>query len=268
MSELVIRPAGSDDYPSFAVLFPELRVNDPVPSVPRFCAEIAPSAIIAERDGCVLGYAFFQLIGETGYIRNVVVAPQARGCGIGAALMEALRRRFRDRGARTWDLNVKPDNQPAIRLYERFGLRAQHRSTALGLQWALVPTLPSPEFAVSAQRIEPEEDGRFERALGLLEGQLHSGRSLPGRIVMGLVAVSDRTPAGVAVFDPGFPGASPFRVRHPSLVGALLTGIRTHAQPQQDYLGLFVENDEAAVAVLRAAGATVRLEALHYRGAL
>ena len=70
MSELVIRPAGSDDYPSFAVLFPELRVNDPVPSVPRFCAEIAPSAIIAERDGCVLGYAFFQLIGETGYIRN------------------------------------------------------------------------------------------------------------------------------------------------------------------------------------------------------
>lgn len=268
MSELAIRPARPDDYPAFAVLFPELGVPDTVPSAQRFCDEIAPSALIAERAGRVLGYAYFQLIGETGYIRNVVVAPGARGCGVGAALMDALRRGFRESGARTWDLNVKPDNLPAVRLYERCGMRAQHRSTALGVKWALVPTLPPPALAVTGLRLEPADDPRFERALRLLDGQLGAGRALPGRYIVGLAAASDHAPAGVAVFDPGFPGASPFRVRHPSLVGALLAAIHAQARPPHDELGLFIEDDEAAVAVLHAAGATVRLEALHYRGTL
>ena len=268
MKELTIRPAGSKDYESFALLFPELGTGDRVPSEQRFCDELAKSTIIAESGGRPFGYAYFQLLGTTGYIRNVVVAKKERGRGVGAALMEALRGIFRERGARTWELNVKPDNQAALRLYERCGMRLQHRATALSVPWKLAETLPRPELAVRAQLVAPEEDGRFERALRLIDGQLREGRALPGRMLVGLYKVQDETPAGVALFDPGFPGASPFRVIHPSLVGALLMGLRTQAQPKEEELGLFIENDAEAVAVFVTAGAIVRLEALHYHGVL
>ena len=268
MSELTIRPAGAQDYKSFALLFPELETGDRVPSAQRFCDELAKSSIIVERGGQTLGYAYFQLLRTTGYIRNVVVAKEARGRGVGAALMEALRGLFRERGARTWELNVKPDNRAALRLYERCGMQLQHRATALWVQWKMAETLPRTELAVRAQLVPPEDDSRFERVLRLVDGQLREGRALPGRMIVGLYKVQDETPAGVALFDPGFPGASPFRVSHPSLVGTLLGGLRAQAQPKEEALGLFIENDAEAVAVLVAAGAIVRLEALHYHGAL
>lgn len=268
MRELTIRPADSQDYESFALLFPELETGDRVPSAQRFCDELAKSSIIVERNGHTLGYAYFQLLGTTGYIRNVVVAKEARGRGVGAALMEALRGLFRERGARTWELNVKPDNQAALRLYERCGMRLQHRATALSVQWKLAETLPRPQLAVTARLVAPEDDSGFERALRLLDGQLQGGRALPGRMIVGLYKDLDDAPAGVALFDPGFPGASPFRVLHRSLVGTLLAGLKAQAQPQEEQLGLFIENDAEAVAVLVAAGAIVRLEALHYHGVL
>lgn len=268
MSALKIRPARSEDYPSFALLFPELETGDRVPSAQRFCEELSQSSLIAERDGRTLGYAYFQLIGTTGYIRNVVVAKPERGCGVGAALMEALRGLFGSHGARTWELNVKPDNHPARRLYERCGMQLQHRATALSVKWQTVATLPGPELAVRAQPVAAQDDSRFERALQLLDGQLQSGRMLPARMIVGLYTVADAAPAGVALFDPAFPGASPFRVIHPSLVGTLLLAIKAQAQPAEEQLGLFIENDAAAVAVLVAAGAVVRLEALHYHGEL
>ena len=268
MSQLIIRPARAADYPSFARLFPELRVGDPVPGEQRFCTELLPGAIMAEGDGRVLGYSYYQLIGATVYIRHVIVDPAARGGGVGAALMQWLRQHFRDHGAQHWELNVKPDNQVAIRLYERFGLRSQYRSTALGLSWDRVDSLAVPEERVAVRRVQPSDDELFERALRLLDGQLHGARMLPGRVVVGLVSGAAGTPAGIAVFDPAFPGASPFRVAHPSLVGALLAGLRPHALPGQQALGLFVEDDDAAVTALMAAGASTRLEALHYRGAL
>ena len=78
MREIAIRPATEQDYPSFVRLFPELMVGDPVPGREKWRDEIAPSALIAERDGRVLGYAYFQTIGSTGCVQNIVVAPEAR----------------------------------------------------------------------------------------------------------------------------------------------------------------------------------------------
>lgn len=268
LGALTIRPARIADYASFVALVPELRVDDPVPDAGHWAAEIAASTLIAERDGHVVGYSYFQQVGSTGYIRHLVVSPAARGCGVGGALMAALRQGFRDSGATSWDLNVRPDNNPAIRLYERSGLRAQYRSTALSLSWDRLAALPGPQVAVVVRVVQPPEDQRFERTLRLLPGQLSSGRSLPGRVIVGLLQGADDAPVGVAVFDPDFPGASCFRVAHPSFAAALLAGVRTHALAHHLLVALFVEEDEATVKVLIAAGATVRLEALHYRGAL
>lgn len=268
MDDLTIRAARTADYADFARLFPELLVGDPVPSMDRWRDEMVPSSLVAERGGQVVGYSYFQLIGTTGHIRNVVVAPQARGGGVGLALMKAMRRRFVDAGISVWNLNVKPDNQPARRLYERCGMQAQYRSTALGLRWELLAAVPGAPEAVTARVVQPAEDELFERALGLVPRELASGRALPGRVVVGVVRDADSTPVGAAVFNPAFPGAYPFRVAQPCYCAALLGGMRPHAQPQHDWVGMFIENDDAAVASLVAAGATVRLEALHYQGRL
>ncbi len=268
MSVITVRPAAATDYASFARLFPELQVGDPVPGEERWSNEMRGGTIIAESSGRVVGYSFFQLIGDTGYVRHVVTAPEARGCGVGTALMAALRQRFRDGGAVSWELNVKPDNQAAIRVYERQGMRPLFQSTALGLTWDVVTRLPGPAVPVTVRIVPPHEDASFERAFHLIAGQLHSGRRLPGRVIMGASYVADGTPAGIAIFDPAFPGASPFRVAHPSFVGSLLSGLQPHALLDHPTLNLFVEDNAAAAAALVAAGAHVRLVALHYHGAL
>ena len=77
-------PAGYDAGPLLRLVqrrslaLPELLVGDPVPGIERWRDEMVPGSLIAERGGRVLGYSYFQLIGATGHIRNVVVAPEAR----------------------------------------------------------------------------------------------------------------------------------------------------------------------------------------------
>ena len=74
--------------------------------------------------------------------------------------MAAMRQRFAEAGVGAWNLNVKPDNLPARRLYERCGMHAQYRSTALGLRWELLPSLPGP--VVPAREVAPPPPARAE----------------------------------------------------------------------------------------------------------
>jgi ribosomal protein S18 acetylase RimI-like enzyme len=52
------------------------------------------------------------------------VAPAARGCGVGDALVRTVQAEARARGARRVLLDVADGNVPAIRLYERHGFQA------------------------------------------------------------------------------------------------------------------------------------------------
>ncbi|MGL5514300.1 MAG: GNAT family N-acetyltransferase [Sporomusa sp.] len=54
-------------------------------------------------------------------ILSVAVAPAARGLGIASALLAAADNYFRQNGARRVRLEVRPDNYPAIRVYEKKG---------------------------------------------------------------------------------------------------------------------------------------------------
>ncbi|MGI9623320.1 MAG: GNAT family N-acetyltransferase [Acidimicrobiales bacterium] len=54
-------------------------------------------------------------------LMSMWVAPEARGTGVGDALVEAVERWARELGAESVALSVKVDNRPAIRLYERKG---------------------------------------------------------------------------------------------------------------------------------------------------
>lgn len=263
-----IRGATANDYPAYAVLFRELGVDDPTPSAEQFAAELAPSILIYERDGVPIGYVSYERLAANGFIRNLVVAPGARGAGVGAALMTAAASQLRERGATDqWHLNVKADNIVAIRFYERLGMRVQHRSVVLRLPWANLDRLPADDTRVTVLPLSDGDDGDIERALGILTGLLPRFRARRGIVLLQL-RDEQRAPLGVACFDPGFPGVFPFCVTRPALAAPLLRALAPHARPDDLALQLVVENDDDLADALTAAGAASRLRLFHYAGPL
>jgi ribosomal protein S18 acetylase RimI-like enzyme len=91
------------------------------------------TAVIALVDGFPVGAAWFRLFEETapgyGFVDEgtpelaVAVVPNARGKGVGSALLEALLDRARSDGYGELSLSVDRENDGAIALYEQFGFR-------------------------------------------------------------------------------------------------------------------------------------------------
>jgi ribosomal protein S18 acetylase RimI-like enzyme len=84
--------------------------------------------VVAEVDGAAVGAAYSRLGRGYGYVDEdtpevtIGVDEAHRGQGIGAALLDALAERARERGFERLSLSVEPIN-PARRLYERAGYR-------------------------------------------------------------------------------------------------------------------------------------------------
>lgn len=78
-------------------------------------------AWLARVDGEVVAVALFQASGDTADLHRVVVAPSARRRGVAAALLDAGHAWARDCGATRVLLEVRPDNQAAVALYQRLG---------------------------------------------------------------------------------------------------------------------------------------------------
>jgi len=55
------------------------------------------------------------------YVQTIAVAPDAQGHGLGTRLLAALVEESQRRGCKRLDLEVRADNDAAIRLYERHG---------------------------------------------------------------------------------------------------------------------------------------------------
>jgi ribosomal protein S18 acetylase RimI-like enzyme len=97
-----------------------------------FSAEHPPDAhLVAEADGTVLGYVRVQPVTplrENAHVSGIAgfaVVPDARGRGVGSALLAAAERHARDGGARKLSLRVLSTNDAALRLYERCGFRRE-----------------------------------------------------------------------------------------------------------------------------------------------
>ena len=93
-------------------------------------------ALAPEGDGA-LGYAVvsahpsgptFDLGDLVGDLESLAVAPEARGAGVGSALIEACRMILRDRGIRSWCVSLVEGNAGALRLYEREGFKPASRT--------------------------------------------------------------------------------------------------------------------------------------------
>lgn len=84
--------------------------------------------LLAEEAGCVLGLLCYSCrydlyhAGKTGLIELLVVEKEARGKGIGSALIQETIRRGREEGWAEISVSTMPDNQAAVAFYRKHGL--------------------------------------------------------------------------------------------------------------------------------------------------
>jgi ribosomal protein S18 acetylase RimI-like enzyme len=102
------------------------------PYEPFFSERFGPrDHLVAELDGTVVGYlrlAFPTSLACNAHVRQIqglVVAGEARGAGVGRALLRAAQDEARRQGARRITLRVLGHNTPARRLYESEGFAVE-----------------------------------------------------------------------------------------------------------------------------------------------
>jgi ribosomal-protein-alanine N-acetyltransferase len=81
-------------------------------------------ALPAEGEG-ILGYSICWTVADESHLLNIAVRPDARGRGVGRALLVECMRRGARAGAGRIHLEVRAGNSPAIRMYEREGFSFQ-----------------------------------------------------------------------------------------------------------------------------------------------
>jgi len=132
-----IRPATSLDVPLILRLVRELaeferepdavEATEPMLQAALFGERPSAEAVIAEVDGVAQGFAlFFQNFstwtGRPGiYLEDLYVTPDARGVGVGTALLRHLAGIALDRGCGRFEWAVLDWNEPAIRFYRTMG---------------------------------------------------------------------------------------------------------------------------------------------------
>lgn len=262
------RPAVPGDYATFVRLFAELAVPDPVPSPTAFEAMQPGLLMYQADDGAVVAYTLHYMYGRLAHLGHIVVAPEARGHGVGAAVMSEVAAVVRAAGATCWFLNVKQDNVAALRVYERAGMRREHPAWALDFAWSRVARLPEPAPVRTSRLVATPLTAADDAVAATLTKQAPERLALMrerGRVMLALREPSrdDRVAAGetlvaCAAFDPKYPGIYPIAVARPGLERPLLEALRAHADPAHgDLVRITLDADEALVDRLVAAGAKV-----------
>ena len=80
--------------------------------------------IVAEVDGRLAGYAGMWHIVDEGHITNVAVHPDFRRKHIGQAIISVLLGAAEEVGAMSQTLEVRVSNEPAQKLYSKFGFKS------------------------------------------------------------------------------------------------------------------------------------------------
>jgi ribosomal-protein-alanine N-acetyltransferase len=121
-----IRPGRSEDLDALLALealFPSDRMSRR--AWRRFLASPRAEVLVAETGAKLLGdlLLLHRADSRKARIYSLVVAPAARGMGLGEALVMAAERAAAARGARAVSLEVRLDNLAARGLYEKHGYR-------------------------------------------------------------------------------------------------------------------------------------------------
>ena len=127
MAEVVVRQAVADDmediYEIEHLCFPDPWSRDAL--LYELTENPRAFFIVAELEGQVVGYAGLWWIGDEGHVTNVAVRPGFRNRHIGQAIVSVMIDFTSGEGILHHTLEVRRSNEPAIRLYEKFGFRQE-----------------------------------------------------------------------------------------------------------------------------------------------
>lgn len=140
-----IRPALPADAALIASLIRELaeyekllqacHVTPETIAASLFCTPPHAECVIAEHDGRAVGFALFfhnysTFLAKRGlYLEDLFVRPEARGQGVGKALLAHLAQLAVQRGCGRFEWSVLDWNAPAIAFYQSLGATAQNEWT-------------------------------------------------------------------------------------------------------------------------------------------
>ena len=155
-----IRPATPADVPLILHLVRELAeferepdkvvATEPLLQDALFGAHPAAEAVIAELDGKPVGMALFfhnfsTWTGWRGlYLEELYVTPEARGAGVGKALLQHLAALAVARGCTRFEWSVLDWNEKAIAFYRSMGALPMEEWTVYRVTWEALATLAEP----------------------------------------------------------------------------------------------------------------------------
>ena len=135
---VTVRRAAAADRAVLARLLSDMQAHYGSPDPPGGADKVAglltregerlPFALLAERDGTVLGFATLTPVLYGGayqwlmFLKDLYVIEQARGLGIGRALLAAMARIAVDENYCRIDWTTDATNEGAQRLYDRLGI--------------------------------------------------------------------------------------------------------------------------------------------------
>ena len=152
MSEIIIREIASADIPALVRINDEAYPAVPVTPLPEFAELVAlcTIALVAERSGEPVGfllamdpgldyasenYRFFsERSSDFLYIDRIVLAPEARGAGLGSELYGRIFAAATQRGASevTCEVNVEPPNPASLAFHAALGFAEVARQSTKG----------------------------------------------------------------------------------------------------------------------------------------
>lgn len=154
---LTIRPATPADLPligqlirdlaDYEQLAHEVRFDPAVLGAKLFGARPYAEVVIGEIDGTAQGFALFfhnfsTFEGRPGiYLEDLFVRPEARGSGLGKALLAHLAALAVERDCARLEWSVLDWNEPAIGFYKALGARAMDEWTVMRVDGATLARL-------------------------------------------------------------------------------------------------------------------------------
>lgn len=263
-----LRPARFEDYRVFARLFRELGVAEPPPPHEAWAAELLPLSLFHEGPQGPQAYAVTEVMGEVGFVGQLVVDAAARGQGVGRRIMEELAERFRERGCRTWALNVKRANVAALGLYTSLGMRPRREATTLTVSRALVEALPAAPPGLEVVPAVAAEWEPLTAAFRMIPSKLQSLAKRPSHQILRLSRAGERNPWGLGMMDLRLGGVLfPFFAPTPGHARVLLEEALRRIGADGP-LHVVVMDDAPLAKLLRDAGAPVEMETLELMGPL
>ncbi len=122
-----IRPFRTDDTEAVVALWEASGLtrpwNDPRKDIARKLAVQPELFVVAVDGGRVVGSVMAGYDGHRGWMNYLATAPDARGIGIGRALVDHVEESLQAIGCPKVNLQVRATNREAVAFYERLGYR-------------------------------------------------------------------------------------------------------------------------------------------------